>query len=111
MSLNKDLSLLEVLTVVSEGLDAMRYVVDSIKDQLSDDTKLSPDWQDAPSWANWFAVDGSADGFFYACEPYISADGQEWTVDEGTDMAYADYNYGYTERDFHKSLQQRPLDL
>ena len=37
---------------------------------------MKPDWKDAPSWANWLAMDFRCVWYWHECEPFL--EDYEW---------------------------------
>ncbi len=53
---------------------------------------MKPSWDDAPSWAQWLAVDEDGAWYWYEDEPGYSALKQEWRNDGEFQRAYV-YNW------------------
>ena len=81
--------------------------------QHFDDVEWQPDWSQAPSWANWWAVDGfSKKANWYADKPYLDDDSEvelEWNIDlkinTETYMCAPSFNY---QGNWQDSLRKRP---
>jgi hypothetical protein len=61
-----------------------------------------PDWATAPEWAQWFAIDGDGEGFWYAKEPFK---GDLWYLPNGYVFAPCG---NFDPTNWRTSLQQRP---
>ena len=100
--------------------DAMQAEADKRAVKLPDvffDTKQNeewqPDWSQAPSWANWWAMDGfSKKANWYIDKPYLDDDSEvelEWNIDlkinTETYMHAPSFNYQGNWKD---SLRKRP---
>lgn len=44
---------------------------------------MKPSWDDAPSWAQWLAMDGDGTWFWFEEQPYFLAVEGEWVCDAG----------------------------
>lgn len=99
--------------------NAMNLLSDEEAQRISATTATSPDWNKAPDWANWWAVD-SEDGeaWFFEEEPFLKpmlTDNDEyrpthiyWDINGGgLDNDTNKYLY-YDKTNFHKSLTKRP---
>ena len=72
-----------------------------------------PDWSQAPSWANWWAMDGfSKKANWYIDKPYLDDDSEvesEWNIDLKTNtetyMCAPSFNY---QGNWQDSLRKRP---
>ena len=72
-----------------------------------------PDWSQAPSWANWWAMDGfSKKANWYTDKPYLDDDSEvelEWNIDlkinTETYMCAPSFNY---QGNWQDSLRKRP---
>jgi len=58
-----------------------------------------PNWDNAPEWANWVAMDASGDWYWYEEKPIPSTHGY-WDTTGRYEMVYGD--------SWIKSLQPRP---
>ena len=100
--------------------DAMQAEADKRAVKLPDvffDTKQNeewqPDWSQAPSWANWWAMDGfSKKANWYIDKPYLDDDSKvelEWNIDltinTETYMHAPSFNY---QGNWQDSLRKRP---
>ena len=76
-----------------------------------------PDWSDAPSWAQWWAVDGDGHAYWYAAEPTYNAQCDTWQVKSGPWWIW--YSQGTTFEedrsvrsgqgiDYRQTLRSRP---
>jgi hypothetical protein len=63
-----------------------------------------PDWSDAPSWANWWAMNGDGHAYWYAAEPTYNTQCDIWqiTIDPQYKMVYA------ATIDWSNTLRRRP---
>ena len=101
-------------------VDTMQAEADKRVIKLPDvffDTKPNeewqPDWGQAPSWANWWAMDGfSKKANWYIDKPYLDDDSEvelEWNIDlkinTETYMHAPSFNYNGNWQD---SLRKRP---
>ena len=74
---------------------------------------IEPDWSTAPRWAQWFAIDGNGEAWWYEIEPYVRTRDNMWG------MKFS-YNEGWqcepTETyleaiwDWQNSLKKRPAE-
>ena len=86
---------------------------DVLKASNSMELEWQPDWSQAPSWANWWAVDGfSKKANWYADKPYLDDDSEvelEWNIDlkinTETYMCAPSFNY---QGNWQDSLRKRP---
>jgi len=65
----------------------------------------TPDWKDAPSWANWLAMDSDGFWYWYENRPFAGnkifrGDGTFVNVSEDQELVISD--------NWKESLQQRP---
>lgn len=75
--------------------------------------KWQPDWNQAPAWANWWAMDGfSKKANWYTDKPYLDDDSEvesEWNIDLKTNtetyMHAPSFNY---QGNWQDSLRKRP---
>lgn len=68
-----------------------------------------PNWEDAPKWANWLAMDANGTWWWYEAEPYIGWQSQSVTVyeqcsDEPSDPLITELAKIYAK----DSLEKRP---
>jgi hypothetical protein len=42
---------------------------------------VQPNWEDAPEWAEWYAVDSTGSGFWYPDEPVLDVEAGVWEND------------------------------
>jgi len=42
---------------------------------------MKPSWDDAPSWAQWLALDGDGEWYWYEVEPMLMPSGN-WSPEE-----------------------------
>lgn len=42
---------------------------------------MKPSWDDAPSWAQWLAMDDSSEWWWFELEPYFDEQKREWFED------------------------------
>ncbi|MFA5166588.1 MAG: hypothetical protein WC449_04845 [Candidatus Paceibacterota bacterium] len=82
------------------GVSVVNNVVCELKET---ETGLQPNWNDAPEWANYWAIDKNGHGHFYEQEPFV--EDYQWVVDFG-DYQF-DHNYGYIEY-WKDTLRRRP---
>lgn len=49
---------------------------------------MKPDWKDAPEWAEFLALDGDGEWYWFEREPLLSEATAVWRVDSGrTELA------------------------
>lgn len=65
-----------------------------------------PNWKNAPEWANWLAMDGNGEWFWYQykpIKPLLDEPDAQWTTDKG--------KWCSAERwDVIRTLEKRPND-
>lgn len=77
---------MSIIDDIFEVVDSMRMVErmgfngepERLEQLVKDYRALAPDWQAAPEWARWYAIDASGDGYWYVKEPMIDA--WEWVA-------------------------------
>lgn len=72
-------------------------------------TASFPDWQNAPYWAQWFAIDMSGDSHWFEEQPFFRGNDVSWRNDGGS--MYEPYVSGFVNflyPDWKNSLQKRP---
>ena len=67
---------------------------------------LKPDWDNAPEWARWWAVDQSGQCYWYQKKPYLSERETYWDYPDFDCEAELDIVDGWKE-----SLQERPIKI
>lgn len=60
-----------------------------------------PDWDKAPEWAKWFAIDSDGQRWFHETKPYISDNDKFFTSDEKRLEVFDEPNW-------KESLRQKP---
>jgi hypothetical protein len=63
---------------------------------------MKPDWKDAPTWANWLAMDADGDLYWYEKRPARSIPREKW-IRDGGQMVLAGEITPWDE-----TLEQRP---
>lgn len=96
----------EAVTVVHNA-NHIHHGVDAPGKATGVPGEWQPDWNIAREWANWFAIDGNGDAYWYELEPKLnikSSDFREynWKTD------YAP-SFGY-KGDWRESLRKRPTE-
>lgn len=108
---------IQKLLAIIESVTQTIKVLESQNKQLS---LTSPDWSNAPEWANWWAVDSiGGEGWFFENEPRLKVgilDDDEgnknnviyWDTDDcKLDIDKFTYPF-YDYTNFHRSLTKRP---
>lgn len=98
---------------IREMLNAPNTFVER-EGQHFDDVEWQPDWNQAPAWANWWAMDGfSKKANWYTDKPYLDDDSEvesEWNTDLKTNtetyMHAPSFEYQGNWKD---SLRKRPF--
>ena len=62
---------------------------------------MKPDWNDAPEWANYVAMDKNGDWFWYEYEPLLTPGSHGFYVHTGK-------NGRVEKKNWQESLQKRP---
>jgi len=66
------------------------------------------DWNEAPEWANYWAMDENGHSYWYECQPYISMTWEDmWDAHGVTSLC----DEGYISDNWRASLQVRPVIL
>jgi hypothetical protein len=63
----------------------------------------TPDWANAPEWANWFAIDEHGTGWWCSKKPFI--ENNIWRVPDGSAWTKSGH---FDPTNWRTSLQQRP---
>lgn len=66
-----------------------------------DNKQQTPDWANAPKWAQWFAIDGDGEGYWYKEKPIKNK--FQWC--HGGNAEFID---NFNTSNWEESLQQRP---
>ena len=66
-------------------------------------TKLEPNWEEAPDWANWWAVNEDGDSWWFECEPPLSRD--QWLMNGNWNYAG---NVNLNGFNWRETLTHRP---
>lgn len=61
---------------------------------------MKPSWNDAPKWAQYLAMDGDCEWYWYASKPSIASIDYVWYCD--------DCQYERADSDWKESLESRP---
>lgn len=64
---------------------------------------MKPDWKDAPEWADYLAMDGDGEWYWFEVEPRKPVAGTTWGANGGT-CVFA----GTGNLNFRDSLEFRP---
>ena len=71
------------------------------------------DWTEAPSWAQWFAIDGNGEAWWYEIEPYVRTKDNMWGMKFSCNREWQCEPTGtYPEAiwDWQNSLKKRPAE-
>lgn len=64
-----------------------------------------PDWSQAPDWANWWAVDGSEQAYWYSLKPRLNNYQNDFREYDGANNNAPSFDY---KGDWRDSLRERP---
>jgi hypothetical protein len=81
-----------------------------VEDKKQGSKKTFANWNNAPEWANYHAIDKDGEGYFFEHEPRYFIDGVCWhegtTKSEQTDSEQSGYFEDFG--DFRETLEERP---
>lgn len=71
---------------IASWIGGLYAEIDTLKARIAEleaeagnpDKTDGPDWDTAPVWANWWAVDADGDAWYHLKKPEINGDGFEW---------------------------------
>ena len=70
--------------------------------------RIKPSWDEAPEWAQWFAVDGSGAHCWYETEPAMWDEFNAWDATSAEE--YGKYRLILVRPDWRETLERRPED-
>jgi len=88
--------------------DAMQAEADKRNySEKQDSSEWQPDWSQAPSWANWWAMDSNGDSYWHSCvdEPFVNGLIFEIANPQGHTFDAPSFDY---QGNWQDSLRKRP---
>lgn len=91
-----------------EILKGLTVTNDLVLSTLQETTDNEPDWDNAPEWAAYWAIDKDGRACWYKYAPNVDYDNEVWNNDD-SEESYNEYQYDRHENEnWTESLRKRP---